>query len=246
VQAKGSPAPLPKPGNTLNTPGGMPASIASSARRMAVSGDFSEGFSSTLLPIASAGAIFHEAISIGKFHGTIAAITPSGSCVTRPSSSCPVGPTWIVDLVDRLAGPVHAAHGRGDIHRQRIIDGLPMSSDSSTASSSPCWSINWAKRIRRALAMHRAKRPTSVQSEKACARHGDRTIHVLGFAFGHVADHAAVDRADAIEGLAGRRVDVAPVDEGLVADLQRGGSRLPFGSALRLVHGIRKSVAYWR
>jgi hypothetical protein len=50
--------------------------------------------SSTLLPIASAGAIFQQAISSGKFHGTIAATTPSGSCVIRPSSSWPVGATW--------------------------------------------------------------------------------------------------------------------------------------------------------
>ena len=78
------------------------------------------------------------------------------------------------------------------------------------------------------------------------ARHGDRAVHVLGFALRHLADHAAIDRADAVEGLAGRGVDVAAVDEGLVADLQRGGARFPLGSALRLVHGIRKSVAYWR
>ena len=85
--ASGSPAVLPKPGTTLSTPAGMPASIASSARRIAVSGDFSEGFSTMELPIARAGASFHVAISSGKFHGTIAPITPSGSRVTRPSSS---------------------------------------------------------------------------------------------------------------------------------------------------------------
>ena len=71
----------------MKTPGGMPASIASSARRIAVSGDFSEGLSTMELPIARAGASFHVAISRGKFHGTIAPITPSGSRVTRPSSS---------------------------------------------------------------------------------------------------------------------------------------------------------------
>ncbi len=32
-----------------------------------------------MLPAASAGAIFHDAIVSGKFHGVISATTPSGS-----------------------------------------------------------------------------------------------------------------------------------------------------------------------
>ncbi len=62
------------PGTTLRTPGGRPASSASSPILSAVSGDCSAGFSMTELPIASAGAIFHIAISSGKFHGTMAPI----------------------------------------------------------------------------------------------------------------------------------------------------------------------------
>ena len=71
----------------------MPASATSSARRSTLSGDFSDGLSTTELPIASAGASFHAAISNGKFHGTMAPTTPSGSRVTSPSSSWPVGAT---------------------------------------------------------------------------------------------------------------------------------------------------------
>ena len=63
--ASGEPASGPKPGTTLNTPAGMPASIASSASRNAVRGDFSLGLSTTELPAASAGAIFHAAMIIG-------------------------------------------------------------------------------------------------------------------------------------------------------------------------------------
>ena len=37
----------------------------------------------TLLPIASAGASFHTAITSGKFHGTIPAQTPNGSRSTK-------------------------------------------------------------------------------------------------------------------------------------------------------------------
>ena len=59
----------------------------------AVSGDFSEGFSTSELPAASMGAIFHAAISSGKFHGTIAPTTPSGSRVIVASAPGPVGAT---------------------------------------------------------------------------------------------------------------------------------------------------------
>ncbi len=39
----------------------------------------SAGFSTTQLPAASAGASFHTAIRMGKFHGMICPTTPSGS-----------------------------------------------------------------------------------------------------------------------------------------------------------------------
>src|SRR3546814_4313885 len=77
-RASASPAGLPNPVTTLNTPAGRPASSASSATRIAVSGDCSAGLRTTLLPIASAGATFLIAMCSGKFHGVIAPTTPSG------------------------------------------------------------------------------------------------------------------------------------------------------------------------
>ena len=44
-----------------------------------MSGVVSAGFSTTVLPVASAGASFHAAISSGKFHGMIWPATPSGA-----------------------------------------------------------------------------------------------------------------------------------------------------------------------
>ena len=70
---------LPGPATTLTTPSGIPAPVAISANRSAVSGVSSAGFSTTVLPAANAGASFHEAITSGKFHGTINPTTPSGS-----------------------------------------------------------------------------------------------------------------------------------------------------------------------
>ena len=77
--ASGAPASRPEPFTTLSTPAGPPASTNSSASSSADSGEFSAGLSTTELPAASAGAIFHAVIMSGKFHGTMQPTTPSGS-----------------------------------------------------------------------------------------------------------------------------------------------------------------------
>ena len=51
----------------------------SSPSRSALSGVCSAGLSTIVQPAASAGAIFHAAISSGKFHGMICPQTPTGS-----------------------------------------------------------------------------------------------------------------------------------------------------------------------
>ncbi len=86
---KRCPTTLPLPGSTWNTSGGRPASSASRASSIAVSGVSSAGLSTTVLPAASAGANAHDAIGIGKFHGTITPTTPSGSwkVTSRPSAT---------------------------------------------------------------------------------------------------------------------------------------------------------------
>ncbi len=68
----------PSPVTMLTTPGGNSAWRRTSQKRSAVSGVVSAGFSTTVLPAASAGAIFHASISSGKFHGMICPATPTG------------------------------------------------------------------------------------------------------------------------------------------------------------------------
>jgi hypothetical protein len=98
----------------------------------AVSGDCSAGLSTIELPMASAGATFHIAMRSGKFHGTMAPITPSGSwtvnekrslvsgrprrrsCRALPHSSEACGSTEDVDVdrvLDRLADIEALKHG---------------------------------------------------------------------------------------------------------------------------------------
>ncbi len=71
----------PKPVITLSTPGGIPASSASSPRRSALSGVCSAGLRMIVQPVASAGPTFQAAISSGKFQGMIWATTPIGSLI---------------------------------------------------------------------------------------------------------------------------------------------------------------------
>ena len=76
--AKGLPASKPKPLTTFNTPGGRRSPIIS-INTMIETGVCSAGLSTIQLPAANAGASFHTAIRIGKFHGIICPTTPRGS-----------------------------------------------------------------------------------------------------------------------------------------------------------------------
>ncbi len=91
----------PGPATTLRTPSGMPASRAIRSSSSAVSGVSSAGFRTTVLPAASAGATFQEAIVSGKFQGAIRPTTPSGS---RKVMSTPPA-TGIVLPVSRSGAP---------------------------------------------------------------------------------------------------------------------------------------------
>ena len=68
---------------TFNTPGGMPARVASSATANAESGVCSAGLITTGQPAANPGAILRVIMAIGKFHGVIAAHTPIVCLMTR-------------------------------------------------------------------------------------------------------------------------------------------------------------------
>ena len=91
-----APTTEPLPTTTLTTPSGIPASSTSSASRSADSGVSSAGFSTTVLPHASAGPSFQLAMLSGKFQGTIRPTTPSGSRNVNASPPatgivCPAG-----------------------------------------------------------------------------------------------------------------------------------------------------------
>jgi hypothetical protein len=80
----------------LTTPGGRSASWQILASASAVRGVVSAGFRTTVLPQASAGAIFQAAISSGKFHGMICPQTPIEETLLRGKahSSLSAQPAW--------------------------------------------------------------------------------------------------------------------------------------------------------
>ncbi len=77
-EASGLPASTPKPLTTLRTPAGNKSAISSTTLRMD-QGVCSAGLRMTQLPAARAGASFHVAMRMGKFHGMICPTTPRGS-----------------------------------------------------------------------------------------------------------------------------------------------------------------------
>lgn len=62
----------------MNTPSGTPAAANASANTVADDGVSSDGFTTTALPHANAGATFHVNNNSGRFHGTTTATTPTG------------------------------------------------------------------------------------------------------------------------------------------------------------------------
>src|SRR5947207_6375073 len=79
--AMAAPQVLPKPERTLITPGGKPAFSTRVQANRAERGVCSAVLRTTVLPVATAGPIFHAHITSGKFHGMIWPQTPTGSCL---------------------------------------------------------------------------------------------------------------------------------------------------------------------
>ncbi len=71
-----------EPVTTENTPAGIPARWPSSAIASADSGVSPAGLQTKAHPAASAGPALRVIIALGKFHGVIAAMTPTGCLIT--------------------------------------------------------------------------------------------------------------------------------------------------------------------
>src|SRR5919201_2763793 len=86
LRISSSPTTEPGPTTTFKTPGGSPASFISSTSLMDDNGVVLAGLATTVVPVASAGAILLASRVRGKFQGTIAPTTPSGRRTTIPNA----------------------------------------------------------------------------------------------------------------------------------------------------------------
>ena len=77
------------PFTTFSTPGGRPASSASCAMNSALLGSRSEGFSTKVLPQATAIGHIHSGTMAGKLNGVMPAVTPSAWCSAHESMPGP-------------------------------------------------------------------------------------------------------------------------------------------------------------
>jgi hypothetical protein len=122
---------------TFSTPGGSPASAASSASRIVVPGVSGEGLSTMVLPAASAGPAFQIAITSGKFHGAMPATTPTGRLISmdvKPLLSTPA-PEPSSDRADPAKNRRLSA-ANGSSPSRKTATGFPVSATSSSVSRS--------------------------------------------------------------------------------------------------------------
>ena len=79
----------------FSTPGGSPPAWNSASNAAAISGVYSAGFQTTVLPHSSAGAMYQDGTATGKLPAVMIAATPIGrrkvkSCLSRISD----GTVW--------------------------------------------------------------------------------------------------------------------------------------------------------
>ena len=87
---------------TSTAPAGNPAAATRSANRSAVSGVSSAGLTTAVFPAARAGATLRQSIDSGAFHGTMCALTPTGSGTVYASVP---GPSGMVSPCRAVAAP---------------------------------------------------------------------------------------------------------------------------------------------
>lgn len=89
------------PFTTFSTPGGRPASSASSATSSVEEGVRSEGFSTKVLPQATAIGHIHNGTITGKLNGVMPAVTPIAWNSLHESMA---GPTFLLCSPLRSSG----------------------------------------------------------------------------------------------------------------------------------------------
>ncbi len=131
-----------------------------------------------------------------------------------------------VHLVHRLGGPAQAAHDTGQIALACVADRLAHVQGFQQRERIGVLFHQVGQPQQHLLAM-RGRRPRPVARIETAPRRFDRPIDVRRVGVGHLHQHAAIDRADAVIARATGGVHVAPIDEGLALEGQCIGLALP-------------------
>ena len=200
----------PSPVTMLTTPGGSSACRQTSVKSSAVSGVVSAGLSTTVLPQARAGAIFHASMSSGKFHGMICPATPERSRpAVRERVFELVRPAGVVEEVRRRQRQVDVA---GLLDRLATVERLGDGELARALLQDPrdpeqvLGALGWSQ-LRPAV-------------DEGVAGGPDRQVDVLGSGLRHLGQHLLARRRDGRKPLAGARLDLFAADEQPVALLE--------------------------
>ena len=189
--------------------------------RMAVSGDCSAGFRIRELPVASAGPIFHEDMSSGKFHGHHRGHDAQRHAAHQRDGLLARGRDLVIELVDGFGIPADALGRERDIDLVAVADRLAHVQGLEKGELGVMLVDQIGEALQHLLAVRgRHIRPGALLED--LARGLDGAIHVFLVAFGHLVDDLACRGVDVVEGLAGGRGQVFAVDEGLAAVIQPG------------------------
>ena len=159
-----------RPVTMLSHPGGSPASAMVSASSPADSGVRSDGLSTTAQPAARAGATLCSTRLSGKLNGVIAATTPNGWGMVKPSGVTPgvISSNWTASAGSRRASS--AAMRSVDTARptstRAAVMGLPASARSNSAKVSDRSATSWLVRSSRSARLA-AGQPASIASRAA-------------------------------------------------------------------------------
>src|SRR6185312_4285725 len=137
------------PCTRFSTPGGRPASCASSTMRTAVRGTLSEGLSTKVLPQAIAIGNIHMGTMKGKLNGVMPTHTPIGLRVDQPSTSRPTRST-VSPIINVGAPQANSTHSMPRSNEPRDSSKvLPFSSMIRSTNSCACCSSSsrYLKRI---------------------------------------------------------------------------------------------------
>ena len=200
----------PGPVMMLTTPGGRSAWRHTSAKKSAVSGVELAGLSTTVLPAASAGAIFQASISSGKFHGMTCARDAERLRIA-------VGER-VLELV-RPAGVVpEVRRGERHVDVARLLDGLAAVErlEHGELAAALLQDARDAEQVLGALA---AGQRAPVALERA-ARDADGLVDVLDGCARDLRERLFRRRIDRREPLAAARRDFLAADEQPVARLE--------------------------